>query len=149
MTNALELARPRPVAGPHPSGKGEWRVPAAFIVLCAIPFAAGAYRLFTLATGMGFWPAAVLLSLLFGAAHLAKPDESAMDIAAIVCFGLFLCLTRQRTGSLWFAIGFHAMWNYAAMALYAAPASVFTFVALGAMGALFARRSMPEGTTAS
>jgi len=101
-----------------------------------------------LAGGLLRW-AATLLSLLFGAAHLSKPDESAMDIAAIVCFGLFLCLTRQRTGSLWFAIGFHAMWNYAAMALYAAPASVFTFVALGAMGALFARRSMPEGTTAS
>lgn len=130
------------------------------------------YPLFTFATGMGFWPAATLLSLLFGAAHLGKPDESAMDIAAIVCFGLFLCLTLRRTGGLWFAIGFHAMWNFAAMALYAAPntgnggrsvpghlldveyrgpawltggvcgieASLFTFVALAAMAALFARR---------
>jgi membrane protease YdiL (CAAX protease family) len=133
------------------------------------------YALFTFATGMGFWPAAVLLSLLFGAAHLAKPDESALDIAAIVGFGLFLCLTLRRTGSLWFAIGFHAMWNYAAMVLYAAPntgnggrsvpghlldvaytgpawltggvcgmeASVFTFAALAAMSALFARRPPP------
>ena len=44
-----------------------------------------------------------------------------MDIASIVFFGLFWCFTRRRTGSLWFAIGFHAMWNYAAMMLYAAP----------------------------
>ena len=62
-----------------------------------------------------------LLSLLFGAAHLAKPNESAMDITSIVFFGLFWCFTRRRTASLWFAIGFHAMWDYAALALYAAP----------------------------
>src|SRR5205814_8149431 len=42
-------------------------------------------------------------------------------LAATVCIGLFLCLTLRRTGSLWFAIGFHAMWNYAAMVIYAAP----------------------------
>lgn len=130
-----------------------WGFTAATFVLLAIRLSGGAIfhgvaSTPGLAGGLLRW-AATLLSLLFGAAHLSKPDESAMDIAAIVCFGLFLCLTRQRTGSLWFAIGFHAMWNYAAMALYAAPASVFTFVALGAMGALFARRSMPEGTTAS
>lgn len=137
------------------------------------------YALFTFATGMGFWPAAALLSLLFGAAHLAKPDESPLDIAAIVGFGLFLCLTVRRTGSLWFAIGFHAMWNYAAMVVYAAPntgnggrsvpghlfdvayqgpawltggvcgmeASVFTFVALAVIGALFARRMPPASAT--
>jgi len=157
-----------------------WAVTMLFLGLAEELLYRG-YPLFTFATGMGFWPAATLLSLLFGAAHLSKPDESAMDIAAIVCFGLFLCLTRRRTGSLWFAVGFHAMWNYAAMALYAAPntgnggrsipghlldveyrgpawltggvcgieASVFTFVALGAMSVLFARRSMREGTTAA
>jgi len=79
------------------------------------------YALFTFATGMGFWPAAWLLSLLFGAAHLAKPDETVLDIAAIVLFGLFWCFTVRRTGSLWFAAGFHAAFNTAAMAIYAAP----------------------------
>jgi len=56
MTNALKLARPRPAAGPQPSGKGQWRVPAGFILLCAIPFAAGAYRLVMLATGAEITP---------------------------------------------------------------------------------------------
>ena len=56
MTNVLKPARPRPAAGPQSSGKGEWRVPDAFIVLCAIPFAAGAYRLVTLATGAEITP---------------------------------------------------------------------------------------------
>jgi uncharacterized protein len=52
------------------------------------------------------------LSLLFGAAHLTKPDENAIDIANIVLLGLWLCLTLQRTGSLWLAAGFHASFNF-------------------------------------
>ena len=65
------------------------------------------YPLQALSRGMGFWPAAVLLSLLFGAAHLAEPDENVIDIANIILLGLLLCLTLQRTGSLWLAVGFH------------------------------------------
>ena len=42
-----------------------------------------------------------------GAAHLMKPDENAIDIGNIVLLGLLLCLTVQRTGSLWLAAGFH------------------------------------------
>jgi membrane protease YdiL (CAAX protease family) len=79
------------------------------------------YALSTFAGGMGFWPAAVLLSLIFGAVHLTKPDETVMDIASIVFFGLFWCFTVRRTGDLWFAIGFHAMSDYADLVLYAAP----------------------------
>ena len=79
------------------------------------------YPLTTFASGMGFWPGAMLLSLLFGAAHLSKPNETAMDIASIVFFGLFWCFTIRRTGSVWFAVGFHAMSDYADLVLYAAP----------------------------
>jgi len=79
------------------------------------------YPLATLAGGMGFWTGAVLLSLLFGAAHLSKPDETVMDIASVVFFGLFWCFTIQWTGSVWFAVGFHAMSDYADLVLYAAP----------------------------
>ena len=56
MTSSLKQVRARPMGKPQPSGKGEWRVPAAFILLCAIPFAAGAYRLVTLATGAEITP---------------------------------------------------------------------------------------------
>jgi membrane protease YdiL (CAAX protease family) len=70
------------------------------------------YPLQALARGMGFWPATVLLSLLFGAAHLTKPDENAIDIANIVLLGLLLCLTLRRTGSLWLAAGFHCSFDF-------------------------------------
>jgi membrane protease YdiL (CAAX protease family) len=70
------------------------------------------YPLQALARGMGFWPAAVGLSLLFGAAHVMKPDENAIDICNIVLLGLLLCLTVQRTGSLWLAAGFHCTFDF-------------------------------------
>ena len=50
MTSSVKAVPTRPATRPRGSGKGEWRVPAALILLCAIPFAAGAYRLVTLAT---------------------------------------------------------------------------------------------------
>ncbi|HEV3091951.1 MAG TPA: CPBP family intramembrane glutamic endopeptidase [Candidatus Cybelea sp.] len=70
------------------------------------------YPLQALSRGMGFWPAAVLLSLLFGAAHLGKTGENAIDIGNIVLLGLLLCLTVARTGSLWLAAGFHFSFDF-------------------------------------
>jgi membrane protease YdiL (CAAX protease family) len=70
------------------------------------------YPLQALTRGMGFWPAAILLSLLFGAAHLTKPNENAIDIGNIMLLGLLLCLTLQRTGSLWLAAGFHFSFDF-------------------------------------
>jgi hypothetical protein len=59
-----------------------------------------------------FWPAAILLSLAFAGDHLVKPMENAPDILSLVLFGLFTCYTVRRTGSLWFAIGFHAAFDF-------------------------------------
>ncbi len=70
------------------------------------------YPLQALTRGMGFWPASIGLSLLFGAAHLMKADENAIDIGNIVLLGLLLCLTLQRTGSLWLAAGFHCTFDF-------------------------------------
>jgi len=79
------------------------------------------YPLTTIATGIGFWPASILFSLLFGAAHLGKPMENWIDISSIICYGLLWCFSLRRTGSIWFAIGFHTMSDYADMVLFAAP----------------------------
>lgn len=70
------------------------------------------YPLFALSEGLGFWPAAIVMTLLFGAAHLSKPNENAIDIASILFIGLFLCFTLWRTGSLWLAAGFHFAFDY-------------------------------------
>ena len=73
-----------------------------------------AYLLATLADGIGFWPAAALLSIGFGALHyFFKPHERWEDFASTALLGLFMCLTLRRTGSLAFAIGFHAAFDFA------------------------------------
>ena len=78
--------------------------------------------LFTLAGGMGFWPGAVALSLFFGALHyFGKPMENLSDLASVTLLGLFLCLALRRTGSLWWAIGFHFGFDWAALYAYGAP----------------------------
>jgi uncharacterized protein len=73
-----------------------------------------AYLLATTADGIGFWAAAILLSAGFGALHyFLKPHERWEDFASTGLLGLFMCLTLRRTGSLAFAIGFHAAFDFA------------------------------------
>ena len=73
-----------------------------------------AYLLATIADGIGFWLAAILLSIGFGALHyFFKPHERWEDFASTGLLGLFMCLTLRRTGSLAFAIGFHAAFDFA------------------------------------
>jgi hypothetical protein len=73
-----------------------------------------AYILATLADGIGFWAAAILISIGFGALHyFLKPHERWEDFASTALISLFMCLTLRRTGSLAFAIGFHAAFDFA------------------------------------
>jgi membrane protease YdiL (CAAX protease family) len=81
------------------------------------------YSLFTLAEAIGFWPAAVLLSFAFGFIHLRNSGESWVGALAATCIGLFFCLTLRRTGTLWFAIGMHASWDWGESFLYSVPDS--------------------------
>jgi CAAX protease family protein len=81
------------------------------------------YTLFTLATGMGFWPAAILLSLLFGAVHLSNSGEDWIGALSVVLFALFACFALRRTGNLWFAIGLHAAGDFAETFIYSVPDS--------------------------
>jgi hypothetical protein len=76
-----------------------------------------------LTAGVGFWPAAILLSLGFGALHLENPGENWVGILAAMLIGFFFCLTLRRTGNLWFAIGFHASWDWGESYLYSVPNS--------------------------
>lgn len=80
------------------------------------------YSLLTLARGMGFWPAALLLSALFGADHyFTKPMETWADGFSTGLFGLFLCYTVRLTGDVWLATGWHFGWNFTALAVFGGP----------------------------
>lgn len=80
------------------------------------------YSLKTLSEAIGFWPAAIFLSSIFGLLHFFfKPQEDWIDPASIALYGIFWSFTLRRTGSLWFAVGFHAASDYADMIVFAEP----------------------------
>jgi uncharacterized protein len=86
---------------------------ATFVMVgLAEEFSFRGYLQFTLATGMGFWPSAILLSALFGLAHASNPGETKFGLFSVVLFGLLFCLFLRRTGNLWWAVGFHAGWDW-------------------------------------
>jgi len=70
------------------------------------------YALQALWRSAGFWPATVVTTALFAAAHVTKPHENLIDITIIVAIGLALCLSVRSTGSLWWATGFHAAFDF-------------------------------------
>jgi uncharacterized protein len=81
------------------------------------------YWLFTFARRLRFWPAALFTSAIFGVAHLGNPGENFLGILQVVVTGLLFCLMIRRTGTLWFALGFHAAWDWAETFFYGTPDS--------------------------
>ncbi len=72
---------------------------------------------------LGFWTSAVVFSILFGLGHSNNPGESPIGEFAAGLAGLVFCFSLWRTGSLWWAIGFHTSWDWAQSFLYGVPDS--------------------------
>ena len=67
---------------------------------------------------VGFWSSAVILSFLFGLSHGKNPGESPIGVLSAGLVAMVFCLSLWRTGSLWWAIGFHAAWDWSQSFLY-------------------------------
>jgi uncharacterized protein len=76
------------------------------------------YLQFTLSRGIGFWWGALLLSGLFGFAHGTNSGETPVGLFSAAGIGLVFCLSLWYTGSLWWAVGFHASWDWAESYFY-------------------------------
>jgi hypothetical protein len=50
--------------------------------------------LFTLTTGIGFWPATIFWSFVFGRGHYFNPGETALGPFSASAFGFLFCLIR-------------------------------------------------------
>jgi len=81
------------------------------------------YLLYALARGIGFWPAAIVSSVVFAYGHLENPGETWLGILNLFLSGLLFCLLLRRSGDLWLPIGFHASWDWAQTYLYGIPDS--------------------------
>jgi len=70
------------------------------------------YALQSLLRGAGFWSAALITTALFAGDHLEKPHENAIDIGMIFALAIVLCISVRVTGSLWWAVGWHAAFDF-------------------------------------
>ena len=92
------------------------------------------------ANAIGFWIAAVWFSYSFGAGHSGNTYESRIGLIAAGVIAFVFCVSLWRTGSLWWAIGAHASWDWAQSFVFGVADSGHN-VAFHWMG------SHPEGKT--
>lgn len=72
---------------------------------------------------LGFWTSALIFSVLFGLGHSNNPGESPIGLLSAGLAGMVFCFSLWRTGSLWWAIGFHTSWDWAQSFVYGVPDS--------------------------
>ncbi len=80
-----------------------------------------------LTRGIGFWPAALAVSGVFGLAHGWNPGENPSGLLNVVLASLFFCVLLRATGSLWCGMGVHAAWDWAQSFFYGTPDSSLMF----------------------
>ena len=81
----------------------------------------------SLSRRIGFWKAAIVLSLLFAVAHLGNRGETVPGLIGVVAAGLLFCALLRVSGSLWLGIGFHAAWDWSQSFLYGVADSALMF----------------------
>lgn len=76
----------------------------------------------TLWKAIGFWPSAVVIALLFAAIHyFFKQGENIWDVITLLSLSVLLSYSLLRTGTLWFAVGFHVAFDYMQLFVIGTP----------------------------
>ncbi len=76
-----------------------------------------------LGDSIGLWLSALVTTAIFVLLHAFKPGENVADLTSVGLLGFFMAFTVIRTGSIWFAVGFHALFDYTALYVLGAPNS--------------------------
>jgi len=80
------------------------------------------YLLQTLWKSIGFWPASIVIALFFAADHyFFKAGENVWDVITLVSLSLLMCYSVLRSGTLWFAVGFHVAFDYMQLFVIGSP----------------------------
>jgi membrane protease YdiL (CAAX protease family) len=76
----------------------------------------------TLWKAIGFWPASIVIAMIFAAVHyFFKQGENIWDVITLVSLSLLLSYSMLRTGTLWFAVGFHIAFDYMQLFVIGTP----------------------------
>lgn len=87
------------------------------------------YPLQTLLRSWPAWLAILPPSLVFAYLHRFNPNVTMLSLANTLLAGLWLSVAYVRTRSLWFPLGLHWGWNFAAGSLLGLPVSGLTQLA--------------------
>jgi uncharacterized protein len=120
---ALRAAGLLHLAGVALHGADVWKWAALYgfaFILVALreEFRSRGYALYTLTSGIGFWPAAILSSAFFGFTHRGNSGEDWIGLFDVGLFGMLACFLVRRTGSLWMPIGLHMAFDWGETYLY-------------------------------
>jgi uncharacterized protein len=66
----------------------------------------------------GFWTSAAVMCFFFVLSHTGNQGESPLGILSAAIAGMVFAFSLYRTGSLWWAIGFHTAWDWTQSYLY-------------------------------
>jgi len=86
---------------------------------------------------VAFWIATLITSALFFLAHTGNSGEDKVGLLLVFLAGVAFVVALWRTGSLWWAIGFHMAWDWSQSFLYGVPDS-----GLLVQGRMFATHAM-------
>ena len=76
----------------------------------------------TLWESIRFWPASTVIALIFAAEHyFFKEGENVWDVITLVSLSLLMSYSILRTGTLWFAVGFHFAFDYMQLFVIGTP----------------------------
>lgn len=81
------------------------------------------YAFVQLSRALSFWAAAAILSLWFMWGHFGQEGATPVSLAVAGLFALVLAYSFLRSGSLWFALGFHGSWNFTQSFIFGLPNS--------------------------
>jgi uncharacterized protein len=128
LVGAIWLHGSLSFAGFSLSGAAAWRYGIAWAMLFTLVGLAEeselrGYLQYTLARGVGFWWAAFILSIVFTLLHAGLAGESLLGLVDDFSTGMVFCLSLRLTGSLYWAIGFHAGWDWTQSFFYGTPDS--------------------------
>lgn len=113
-------------------GTGLWNLAVAWALVFVVvglfeEFLFRGYTQYTLSEGIGYWPAAMVLSASFGMVHLQNSGEGWIGVAGVFTVGLVFCFALKRTGNLWFCVGLHAAFDFGETFLFSVPNSGIVF----------------------
>jgi membrane protease YdiL (CAAX protease family) len=81
------------------------------------------YLFQTLIEGTNQYIAILIMSVLFGAAHIANPHATPLGLVNTVLAGIWLSVAYLKTRTLWFPTALHATWNFFQGFVYSFPVS--------------------------